>query len=45
MTGIELSLAQAAKQLHAVHPRHLDVEHAQSGGFSAKAFNAVSPSE
>ena len=31
MTGIELDLAHAPEQLHPVHARHLDVEHAQVG--------------
>ena len=31
MTGKSHLLAQAAEQLHPVHPRHLDVEHGEVG--------------
>ena len=37
-------LAQPAEQLHAVHARHLDVEHRQVGGLGSSSRSASAPS-
>ena len=44
MTGIGLCRRSCAEQLHAVHARHLDVEHGEVDRLRGQPFSASAPS-